>query len=78
PLVGSVVVGSDRPVFVVRGQGSQWVGMGVELWGESEVFRSRLVECSEVLEPLVGWSLVEVLLGGGEGWLERVDVVQPV
>ncbi|WP_394813461.1 acyltransferase domain-containing protein, partial [Streptomyces johnsoniae] len=29
------------------GQGSQWVGMGVELWGESEVFRSRLLECSE-------------------------------
>ncbi|WP_171987827.1 beta-ketoacyl synthase N-terminal-like domain-containing protein, partial [Streptomyces sp. MP131-18] len=34
---GRVVSGARRPVFVFPGQGSQWVGMGVELWGESEV-----------------------------------------
>ncbi|MEU1790404.1 type I polyketide synthase, partial [Streptomyces sparsogenes] len=35
---GSVVPGADRVVFVFPGQGAQWVRMGLELAGESEVF----------------------------------------
>ncbi|WP_413811817.1 type I polyketide synthase [Streptomyces sp. OE57] len=68
-----------RVVLVFPGQGAQWVGMGAELLGESEVFAECLVECAGVLDPLTGWSLVDVVRGvGGAGLLERVDVVQPV
>ncbi|WP_256094999.1 type I polyketide synthase, partial [Streptomyces sp. EN27] len=79
-----------RLAFVFPGQGTQWVGMGARLARESVVFAERLGECARVLEPLVDWSLWEVLaeadglgveeLGGvgGGSLLGRVDVVQPV
>ncbi|MBM7769831.1 acyl transferase domain-containing protein/D-arabinose 1-dehydrogenase-like Zn-dependent alcohol dehydrogenase/acyl carrier protein [Actinokineospora baliensis] len=62
------------PVFVFPGQGSQWVGMAVDLLDEP-VFRDRIEECERALAPHVRWSLLDVLRGGD---LERVEVVQPV
>ncbi|WP_344599184.1 ketoacyl-synthetase C-terminal extension domain-containing protein, partial [Streptomyces violaceusniger] len=74
---GAVVTGkaisTGRPVWVFPGQGSQWVGMAVELVGSSPVFAERLGECADALAPLVEWSLVDVL--GDEVALSRVDVV---
>ena len=64
-----------KAVFVFSGQGSQWVGMGVELLDSSPVFAERMRECERALAPFVEWSLVEVL--GDEVALARVDVVQP-
>ncbi|MER0240928.1 type I polyketide synthase, partial [Streptomyces sp. HSW2009] len=71
-------------VLVFPGQGSQWVGMAVELLESCPVFAGVVGECGVVLEGLVEWSLVDVLRDdsqvgelGGE-WLGRVDVVQPV
>nr|BAF02927.1 type I polyketide synthase [Streptomyces halstedii] len=69
----------NRAVFVFPGQGSQWVGMGRELYASSPVFRARLDECAAALDPLVDWSLIDVVRGEpGTPGLERVDVVQPV
>ena len=66
-------------VFVFPGQGSQWVGMAVELLDCSPVFRERLGECGEALSGFVDWSVEGVLRGvGGAPGLDRVDVVQPV
>ncbi|MFS7880228.1 type I polyketide synthase [Streptomyces asiaticus] len=64
-----------RPVFVFPGQGSQWVGMAVELLDASPVFAGRIAECDAALSGFVEWSLVDVL-GDAEA-LGRVDVVQP-
>ncbi len=75
---GGVVPGAGRVVFVFPGQGSQWLGMAEELLDASPVFERRLVECEEALSGFVEWSLVGVLRSGDEGWLGRVDVVQPV
>ncbi|MCL6303024.1 type I polyketide synthase, partial [Streptomyces kronopolitis] len=52
-----------RTVFVFPGQGSQWVGMAVELLDSSPVFAGRLAECGAALEPFTDWSLGEVLRG---------------
>ncbi|GDY50979.1 hypothetical protein SVIO_016020 [Streptomyces violaceusniger] len=77
---GSATVGEactrSGVVLVFPGQGSQWVGMAVELVGSSSVFARRLGECADALAPWVGWSLWDVL--GDEVALGRVDVVQPV
>ncbi|WP_189780242.1 type I polyketide synthase, partial [Streptomyces tauricus] len=77
-VVRGVAAGEARPpVFVFPGQGSQWVGMAVELLDSSPVFAARLEECGRALGPFVEWDLLEVVRGDG-GPLERVDVVQPV
>ncbi|WP_159047027.1 type I polyketide synthase, partial [Streptomyces pactum] len=75
---GSGDVGSGV-VFVFPGQGSQWVGMGRELWDASPVFRARMEECAEALAPFTDWSLRDVVFRDGDDPLwARVDVVQPV
>ncbi|HWO63666.1 MAG TPA: SDR family NAD(P)-dependent oxidoreductase, partial [Umezawaea sp.] len=76
-VLGTGPVTSDgRVVFVFPGQGSQWVGMGVELLESSPVFAERMAECERALAPFVDWSLREAL--ADEALLLRVDVVQPV
>ncbi|MFY1684169.1 SDR family NAD(P)-dependent oxidoreductase [Micromonospora sp. WMMD730] len=71
--------GGSGVVFVFPGQGSQWVGMAVELLDSSPVFAERVGECGVALSEFVDWRLVEVLRGvEGAPSLERVDVVQPV
>ncbi|WP_171166651.1 type I polyketide synthase [Streptomyces sp. I05A-00742] len=68
-----------KAVFVFPGQGTQWPGMTHELRESSEVFANSLRACAEVLDPLTGWSLLDVLDGAdGTPDPERVDVVQPV
>ncbi|WP_208615595.1 type I polyketide synthase [Streptomyces rubellomurinus] len=66
-------------VFVYPGQGSQWLGMGAALLEQSPVFRDAVVACDEALRPFTGWSVREVLAGGGGDHppVDRVDVVQP-
>ncbi|WP_407642935.1 type I polyketide synthase [Actinacidiphila yanglinensis] len=72
-----VVLGSARTrgktVFVFPGQGSQWSGMALDLYRESDVFRAQLDACADALAPHVDWDLLDELAGP----LERVDVVQP-
>ncbi|XVS68215.1 type I polyketide synthase [Actinosynnema sp. CA-299493] len=75
-LVRAVAGEPGRVVFVFPGQGSQWVGMALELAEQSSVFAERLAECAAALEPFCDWSLHEALRG--EVSLDRVDVVQPV
>ncbi|WP_432280756.1 type I polyketide synthase [Streptomyces luomodiensis] len=74
--VVSGVAGAGKPVLVFPGQGSQWVGMAVDLLGASPVFAGRMAECERALSAHVDWSLTGVL-GDGSA-LGRVDVVQPV
>ncbi|WP_386389604.1 SDR family NAD(P)-dependent oxidoreductase [Streptomyces palmae] len=66
------------PVFVFPGQGSQWVGMAAGLLECCPVFAEAVAECAVVMDPLVEWSLLEVLRDPAGELLERVDVVQPV
>ncbi|MBF6170054.1 type I polyketide synthase [Nocardia blacklockiae] len=85
---GSVVSGAERGVVLVfPGQGTQWPGMGRELWETSAVFRDTVTACARELDPLVGFSVTDMVLGRepmptttlpGGGVVERVDVVQPV
>ncbi|MEN3616247.1 acyltransferase domain-containing protein, partial [Plantactinospora sp. ZYX-F-223] len=74
----AVISGAGGVVLVFPGQGWQWAGMARELLAVSPVFADRLAECDEALAAQVDWSVTDVLLGDDDGWLSRVDVVQPV
>ncbi|CAM5607741.1 Polyketide synthase OS=Streptomyces antimycoticus OX=68175 GN=SANT12839_037230 PE=4 SV=1 [Streptomyces antimycoticus] len=77
PGAGGLNRGQGR--IRVPGQGSQWVGMAVELLDASPVFAARIDECAAALAEFTDWSLVDVLREAeGAPSLERVDVVQPV
>ncbi|MEU8828049.1 type I polyketide synthase, partial [Streptomyces sp. NPDC048636] len=63
-VVAQGVVGPvGKPVFVFPGQGSQWVGMAVELLEVSPVFGRRMAECEAALSGFVEWGLSGVLRG---------------
>ncbi|NUH42776.1 SDR family NAD(P)-dependent oxidoreductase [Streptomyces samsunensis] len=74
-LVQGVAGAAGKVAFVFPGQGTQWVGMAVELLESAPVFAERFAECERALAPYVDWSLTEVLRSGE---YEQVDRVQPV
>ncbi|MGQ4483259.1 type I polyketide synthase [Streptomyces sp. SAS_276] len=74
---GPVTASGRGPVFVFPGQGSQWAGMANGLYDSSPAFRAALDACAAALDPLTGWSLVDVLTGDDDAWMGRVDMVQP-
>lgn len=77
-MVGKATV-AGRTVFVFPGQGSQWMGMAVELLDSAPAFGDQMRLCDKVFAEFVDWSLLEAVRNGaGAPDLDRVDVVQPV
>jgi polyketide synthase 12 len=74
---GAASTPARPPVFVFAGQGAQWAGAAGELLVASPAFADALGECERALEPHVDWSLRDVLAGADDGWLDRLDVLQP-
>ena len=71
------VAGSDRRVvFVLPGQGAQWVGMASRLRTASPVFAQTFTDCADALAPFTDWNLEDV--SRSPSLLDRVDVVQPL
>ncbi|MEH2043008.1 aminotransferase class III-fold pyridoxal phosphate-dependent enzyme [Nostoc sp.] len=48
-------------VFMFPGQGSQYVNMGLNLYNREPVFQEAVDECAEMLKPLLGKDLREII-----------------
>ncbi|MBF0135019.1 MAG: SDR family oxidoreductase [Magnetococcales bacterium] len=57
----SATDGPPKVGFLFTGQGSQYSGMGRQLYETSPLVRDTLNQCDSVLKPLLGRSLLEVL-----------------
>ncbi|MGZ3118308.1 type I polyketide synthase [Streptomyces sp. H62] len=78
---GSAVRGRGVGVLF-SGQGAQWVGMARELYAGGGVFAGVLDEVLGLVGEVGGWSLREVMFGGGDagvdvGLLSRTEFAQP-
>ena len=66
------------PVFVFSGQGSQWACMGRSLLQREPVFRATLERCSQLVQKLLGWSLLDELTAERQrSRLDEIDVSCP-
>lgn len=76
--VDSGKVKNNKTAFVFSGMGTQWVGMGRELYAQEPVFKNAMDRCDAALLPLTGWSLVDQLYINPEPELSnRTDLSQP-
>jgi acyl transferase domain-containing protein/acyl carrier protein len=48
-------------IFMFPGQGAQYVNMGLQLYEKEPFFREEMNRCFEILKPLMGYDLKEIL-----------------
>ncbi|MDH2425407.1 type I polyketide synthase [Sphaerisporangium sp. TRM90804] len=75
--------GRPRVAWLFSGQGSQYAGMGAELYRAEETFRAAVDECAEILRDEIGLDLRDLLMPAeadrqaAEERLRRTEFTQP-
>ena len=61
---GSRASARPRTVFMYSGQGSQYYGMGRELYARNDAFRSAMDDCNVIYRGMVGRDMIAELYDG--------------
>jgi polyketide synthase PksJ len=74
---------NSRPIiFMFPGQGAQYVNMGLELYQREPVFREEMDRCFEILTPIMGYDIKEVLYPSSVSTavkdINQTEIAQPV
>ncbi len=75
---GKAITRPPRVAFLFSGQGSQYFGMGRDLYENEPVFRERFDACDRILTPMLGASLADLLYYGDDRTaVNETRVTQP-
>ncbi|ADI13133.1 putative type I polyketide synthase WcbR [Streptomyces bingchenggensis BCW-1] len=73
------VAAGGRVAFVFSGNGSQWAGMGADLFAHHPDFRQEIERVDAALAPHLDWSMAEVFATPPEAWrLAETETAQPM
>lgn len=76
---GQSTPGRAKVVFVFSGQGSQWLGMGRQLYESDSSFRSVVDTCDNLMTSRLGWSLLDEFdAPEGMSRVSETQVAQPL
>ena len=79
--VFTVVEGNRPVVFMLAGQGTQYVNMGLDLYRREKVFKEEMDRCFEILKPLMGFDIKDILYPRSDHSdlsIHQPEIVQPV
>lgn len=68
----------EKLAFVFSGMGTQWIGMGKELYAREPLFTAAMDRCDAALAAYTGWSLVDKLYTNPVSDINnRTEIAQP-
>lgn len=80
-VFNTVCTMTSRPVvFMFSGQGAQYVNMARELYQQEPVFREEMNRCFEILTPILGYDIKEILYPESESGrdINQTQFTQPL
>lgn len=67
-----------RAVFVFSGNGSQWLGMGLDALEHSSAFGDAMARADRLLSPQLGWSVLDRLRASDPENVASTRIAQPL
>lgn len=77
-ITGVAAEPKSRLVLDCSGHSGRWVGIGRSLLDGNVAFADAAAECDGVFRPMLGWSVLDALIGDDDLDLDRQDVIRPV